>query len=152
MNISALLGPLDNLRMLPPSPPTSPQRSLRSPRRQTALRGLRLLARLIFDRLVHAQDQASGLDRRLDGVHLHEARLPDKRFHVVSPPLIVEVYTRPDIPLAMFYTKAVEDVGSVEAGVVAELTRYDLKGFCKRFDDGLLFVGHVFVGVSVEEA
>ena len=70
MSISALLGQLDDLRMLPPPSPTAPQRPLRSPRRQTALRGLRLLARFILDRLVHTQDQASGLDRRLDGIYL----------------------------------------------------------------------------------
>ena len=50
----------------------------------------------------------------------------------------------------MLDAQAVEDVGGVEAGVVAELARDDLEGFGKGFDDRLLFVGDVGVGEVVE--
>lgn len=45
-----------------------------------------------------------------------------------------------------------EDVGGVEAGVVAELPWDYLEGFGEGFDDGLLFArdGGVEVGVPVE--
>ena len=50
----------------------------------------------------------------------------------------------------MFDPEAVEDIGGVETGVVAQLTGYDFEGFGEGFYDGLLFVGDVFVGVLVE--
>lgn len=61
-----------------------------------------------------------------------------------------EIDAGPDVfVLAMFDAQAVEDVGCVEAGVVAELARNDLECFGKGFDDRLLFVGHVAVGELV---
>ena len=50
----------------------------------------------------------------------------------------------------MLDAQAVEDVGGVEAGVVAELPGDDFEGFGEGFDDGLLFVRDVLVGVFVE--
>ena len=50
----------------------------------------------------------------------------------------------------MFDPEAVEDVGSVETGIVAQLAGDDFEGFGEGFDDGLLFVGDVFVGVFME--
>ena len=50
----------------------------------------------------------------------------------------------------MFDAQAVENVSGVEAGVVAELAGDDLEGFGKGFDDGLLSVRNVLVGIFVK--
>ncbi len=54
------------------------------------------------------------------------------------------------LTLAVLDAQLGQDVGGVEAGVVAELAGDDLEGFGERFDDGLLLAGHGEVGVLVE--
>lgn len=51
---------------------------------------------------------------------------------------------------AVLDAQPVQDVGGVEAGVVAELARDDLECFGKGFDDGLLLVADGRIGVGVE--
>lgn len=87
----------------------------------------------------------------MDGIDLDQTRFPDKGLEVIPDAFVVEVDTSPDVAFAVFDTEAVEDVGGVEAGVVAQLAGDDLEGFGEGFDDGLLFVRHVFVGVAVQE-
>lgn len=52
--------------------------------------------------------------------------------------------------LAVLDAQLGEDVGGVEAGVVAELAGDDFQGFGEGFDDGLLFSGDGEVGGTVE--
>ena len=109
-----------------------------------------MLTLLIPNRLVHAQDQAAGLHRRLDGIDLDETWLPHECVHVVPHALVVEIYPRPDIAFAMLHAQPVEDVGRVEAGIVTQLTGDDLERFGKGFDDRLLPVGDVLVREPVQ--
>lgn len=103
-------------------------------------------------RLIHTHDQTPGLHGRLDRIHLHQTRLPHKRRHVIPHAFVVEVDPRPHVTFAVLHPQLGEDVGGVEAGVVAELARDDLEGFGEGFDDGLLLArdGGVEVGVAVE--
>lgn len=63
---------------------------------------------------------------------------------------MVEIDACPDVTFAMLDAEAVEDVGCVEACIVAELAGDDFERFGEGFDDGLLFVGHVSIGELVE--
>ena len=65
---------------------------------------------------------------------------------------MVKVHTRPDVALAVLHTQAVEDVGRVETGVVAQLAGHHLQGLGERLHDSLLFVGDVAVRISVHVA
>ena len=49
----------------------------------------------------------------------------------------------------MLHAQTVQDVGCIEARVIAELARDDFEGFGEGFDDGLGAVGDCFVGVAV---
>lgn len=87
----------------------------------------------------------------MNGIDLDETGFPDKGLEVIADAFVVEVDAGPDVAFAVLDAQAVEDVGGVEAGVVAQLAGDDLEGFGEGFDDGLLFVRHVFVGVAVQE-
>lgn len=50
----------------------------------------------------------------------------------------------------MLDAELVENIGGVEAGVVAELTGNDLEGLGEGLDDGLLLVGNVAIGEAVQ--
>lgn len=50
----------------------------------------------------------------------------------------------------MLHPQPVEDVGGVEAGVVAELAGDDLERLSEGFDDRLLFVRNAAIGELVE--
>ena len=86
----------------------------------------------------------------MDCIDLNQTRFPDKGFEVVPDAFVLEIDAGPDVAFAMLDAQAVEDVCGIEAGVVAELARDDFEGFGEGFNDGLLFVGNVFVGVAVE--
>lgn len=105
---------------------------------------------LLTDGLVNAQDQASCLGSSLNSIDLDETGLPHKGGHVVSDTLVLEIYTGPDIALSVLHTESVQDVGSIEAGVIAKLSGNDFEGLGKGLDDGLLLVGDLGVGVGVE--
>ena len=45
-----------------------------------------------------------------------------------------------------------QDIGRVEARIVAQLAGDDFQRFGKRFDDGLLFPGNLLVGEAVQVA
>jgi len=99
--------------------------------------------------LINAQDQTTRLDGSLDGVDFDEGGLPDESVEVVADALVVEVDAGPDVALAVLDAQPVEDVGGVEAGVVAQLARDDLERFGEGLDDGLLLVADGGVGVGV---
>lgn len=114
------------------------------------MRTLRLLARLILNRFINTQNQTASLHGGLNSINLNETRFPNKSLHVIPYTFVIEVYAGPDIALAMLDSQAVEDVCRIETGVVAELAGDDFEGFGEGFDNGLLFVGDVLVGVFVE--
>ena len=100
--------------------------------------------------LIHTQNQTSRLCRRLHGINLHQTRLPNKRLHIISHALIIEIHTRPCIPFSVLDTQLGKDVCGVEAGVVAELAGDYFEGFGEGFDYCLLFAGDGEVGGAVE--
>lgn len=104
----------------------------------------------LTDCLVNAQNQTTGLRGGENGVDLDQTWLPDKGSHVIPHALVVEIDTGPDVALSVLNTQPVEDIGGVETGIVAELSRDDLEGLCKGLDDALLLVGDFGVGVGVE--
>lgn len=106
----------------------------------------------LTDCLVHTQDQASGLNGSLDGVDLNQTGLPHESNHVITDTLVVKVDTGPDVALAVLHTQAVQNIGGIEAGVVAELAGDNLKSLGKGLDNGLLLVRHVAVGEAVQVA
>ena len=65
---------------------------------------------------------------------------------------MLEVDPYPDAfsALSVFETEAGEDVGGVEAGVVAELAGDHFEGLGEGLDNGLLFAGNGEVGGAVE--
>ena len=65
---------------------------------------------------------------------------------------MVKVHAGPDLALAVLHSQMVQDVGGVEAGVVAQLAGDDLEGFGEGLDDRLLLVVDFRVGVVVEVA
>lgn len=138
---------------LPPrhTSPPPPQSPLRRSRRQTPLRRIRLLTLLVLDCFIDRQDETCSLYCSLDGIDLDQTRFPDKGLKIIPDAFVVEVDAGPDVAFAVLDAQAVEDVGGIEAGVVAQLAGDDLEGFGEGFDDGLLFVRHVFVGVAVQE-
>lgn len=100
--------------------------------------------------LIHTQNQTRRLRRRLHGINLHQTRLPNKRLHIIPHALIIEIHTRPRIPLSVLDAQLGEDVCGVEAGVVAELAGDYFEGFGEGFYYGLLFAGDGEVGGAVE--
>ena len=106
----------------------------------------------LTDSLVNAQNQTSGLDGRLNGVNLDQARFPDKGGHVIPDAFVVKVHTSPRVALVMFHPEAVQNVRSVKACIVAQLSGDNLQSLGKRLHNGLLLVGHVSVGIPMEVA
>jgi hypothetical protein len=104
----------------------------------------------LTDGLVNAQNQATGFGSGLNGVNLDETRLPHKGGHVVSDTLVLEIDTSPDVTLSVLNTESVQDIGSVETGVIAKLSGNDLEGLGEGLDDTLLLVRDLAVGVGVE--
>ncbi len=102
------------------------------------------------DSLIDTQDQTSRLDRGLNSVDLDETRFPNESLEIIADALVVEVDAGPDVALSMLDAQTVQDVGGVEAGVVAELAGDDFEGFGEGFDDGLLLVADAAVGLVVE--
>jgi hypothetical protein len=100
--------------------------------------------------LVNAQNQATGFSSGLNGVDLDETGLPHKGSHVVSNTLVLEVDTSPDVTLSVLNTESVQDIGSVETGVVAKLSGNDLECLGKGLDDTLLLVRDLAVGEGVK--
>lgn len=131
------------------APAAAPDGPLRRARRQLARR-LRRRALLVADGLVDAQDQAAGLGGGLQGVDLDQGGLPHEALQHVGGALVLEVDAGPGVALAVLDAQLVEDVGGVEAGVVAQLARDNLQRLGKRLDDGLLLVRDVLVGVVVQ--
>jgi hypothetical protein len=86
----------------------------------------------------------------LNGVDLDETGLPHKGSHVVSNTLVLEVDTSPDVTLSVLNTESVQDIGSVETGVVAKLSGNDLECLGKGLDDTLLLVRDLAVGEGVK--
>lgn len=87
----------------------------------------------------------------MNSIDLHQAGFPHKGLEVIADAFVVKVDAGPDVAFAVLDAEAVEDVGGVEAGVVAELAGDDLEGFGEGFNDGLLFVRDVLVGIAVQE-
>lgn len=115
--------------------------------------GLGLSGLLVADGFVDAEDEAGGLDGGLDGVDLDEGGFPDEGVHHIGDALVVaggEVDAGPDAALAVLDAQLVEDVGGVEARVVAQLARDHLERLRERLDHRLLLVGDVLVGELVQ--
>lgn len=112
--------------------------------------GLWLRALLVSDGLVNAEDQAAGLGGGLEGVDLDQSRLPDEALNHVGDALILEINTGPCCALAVLHAQLVEDVGGVEASIVAQLAGNHLESLGKGLDDGLLLVLDVLVGVLMQ--
>lgn len=112
--------------------------------------GLWLRALLISDGLVDAENQAAGLGGGLEGVDLDQSRLPDKALNHVGDTFVLEINTGPGCALAVLHAQFVEDIGGVEAGIVAQLAGDDLQSLGKGLDDGLLLVLDVLVGVLMQ--
>lgn len=115
----------------------------------------------VLDGLVHGQDEACGFRRGRQGIDANDGRLPDAGAEVVGDVLVVNVYAVPHSALwperqlaprvnkwcqnsplcphlCVFGSQFVEDVGGVEAGVVAQLPGDDFKGLGVRADEQLL--------------
>jgi hypothetical protein len=136
---------------LPPRHATStaPQSALSSTWGQLT-RGLRLSTLLVADCLIDTENKTAGLGSGLESVNLDKSRLPDESLHHVGNTFILEVDTSPCLALAVLDTELVEDVGSIEASVVAKLAGNDLEGLGERLDDGLLFVRDVLISELVK--
>lgn len=114
----------------------------------------------ILDGLVHRQNEASGLCGGVQCVDLDERRLPDALLHVVGHVFVQNVNAGPllsckdscqcngvgnmieDDTLGVLLPQFVQDVRGVEAGVVAQLTRYDFKSAGDGADQHLFFAGN----------
>ena len=95
-----------------------------------------------LDRLVDAQYETGGLGGSRDRVDLDDGGLPHGRLEVVGDVLVVDVDAVPEAALGVLLTQLVEYVGGVEAGVLAQLARYDLEGARQRRYDHLLLAGN----------
>lgn len=91
-----------------------------------------------FNRLVDAQYKTRSLGRSRDRVDLDNGRLPHGGRVVVGNVLAVNVHAVPETALGVLLTQLVEYVGGIEAGVLAQLTRYDLERARQRRHDHLL--------------
>ena len=100
--------------------------------------------------LIHTQNQTTSLHSRLNSIDLDQTRLPNKRLHIISDTLIIEIYARPRIALSMLDAQLGQDVCGVETGVVAELAGDYLECFSEGFNYRLLFTGNGEVGGAVE--
>lgn len=133
-------------RHAPAAPTQSP---LGSAGREGLTRPLRRLALLVANRLIHTQDQARSLGRSRQGIDLDKGRLPHEALHHVRDALVLEVDAGPDLAPPVLDAEAVENIGGVEAGIVAQLPGNDLEGLGEALDDGLLLVRDVAVGEAV---
>lgn len=88
--------------------------------------------------LVHTQHHARRLGRTLQRIDLDQSRLPHKLLHVVGHSIILDVDSSPPLTASVEHAQLVEHVGSVNAGVVADLTGDDLERFGEGGDDELL--------------
>lgn len=128
---------------------TSSQSALGRAGRQLA-GGLWLRALLVSDGLVDAENQAAGLGGGLEGIDLDQGRLPNEALNHVGDALVLEVDTGPGGALAVLHAQLIQDVGGIEAGIVAQLAGDHLESLGKSLDDGLLLVLDVLVGVLVQ--
>jgi hypothetical protein len=87
------------------------------------------------------QQQTSGLRGSRDSVRFDDSRLPHAGLEVVRNVLVENVHTVPDAVLSVLLAQLVQDVGGVEAGIVAQLPRNHLEGLGHSADDELLLAG-----------
>lgn len=85
------------------------------------LRGVAAPALRALDRLVDRENEASRLAGRGQSVDLDDCRLPDAALQVVGDVLVVYVNAVPAFARVMLLPELVENVGRVEARVVAQL-------------------------------
>lgn len=105
---------------------------------------------MLTDGLINAQNQTTGLGSGLNGVDLDESGFPYKGGHVISDALVLEINTGPEVTLSVFNAESVQDIGSIETGIVAKLSRNDFKCLGEGLDDTLLLVRDLAVGVGVK--
>ena len=55
------------------------------------------------DGLVDAENQTARFDGGLNGINLHQTRLPHEPLEIIGHTLIVKVDACPDVPLAVFH-------------------------------------------------
>lgn len=102
-------------------------------RKQTHLITLR-----VPHRLIHTQDQRRRLDSTTQRIRLDERGFPHKLFEIITDALGLDVDAGPDVALGVLHPELVEDVGRVEAGIVADLSGDDFERFGEGADDELL--------------
>jgi hypothetical protein len=133
-----------------------------SSHRRHAHAGLALPRPRVLHRLVHGQDEARGLGGSRDRIDLHHRRLQNARGEVVGDVLAVDVDSVPSVALhcnhaniyqcqakgeiisylCVLLTKLIENVGGIEAGVIAELPWDDLESLGHGCDDELLLASN----------
>lgn len=105
---------------------------------------------MLTDGLINAQNQTTGLGSGLNGVDFDETGFPHEGGHVISDALVLEVNTGPNVTLSVFNAESVQDIGSIEASIVAKLSGNDFECLGEGLDDALLLVGDLAVGVGVK--
>eukprot|EP00047_Mylnosiga_fluctuans_P001742 m.221713 g.221713 ORF g.221713 m.221713 type:complete len:557 (-) comp10637_c0_seq1:26-1696(-) len=104
----------------------------------------------VLDRLVNGQQQNSCLSRSRQSVDLDNGRLPDSGDEVVGNILGEDVDTKPGAALRVLLAQAVQHVGRVQAGIVAQLARDHLERLGVRADQQLLLAGNC-TGIRPQE-
>lgn len=105
----------------------------------------------LTDRLIHAQDHTAGFHSRLDGIYFHQRRLPYESLHVVPHAFIIEIHTRPYVPLAMLHSELRQYIGRIKTSIITQLSWDDLQCFGERFDDCLLLPWDIRIGILMQE-
>lgn len=98
----------------------------------------------IPDGFIHTKHQTRRFRGTPDRINLHQRRFPNERLHIIPHRLPIDVHAIPylfqrGVAPGVGFAEAVEDVGRVESGVVAYLTRDDFESFGEGGEDELLF-------------
>jgi len=99
----------------------------------------RLLTLFRLDGLIDRDNHGRGLGSRFDGIDFDECGFPYEFLKVVCDTLGLDIDSSPGFAAGVTHAQFVEDVGAVEASVIAELTGDDFEGAGVSINDELLF-------------
>merc|ERR1740137_95002 len=81
----------------------------------------------VLNCLVNAEQQASGLRCRSDGISFDDGWFPNTSSEIISDILIKDIYTVPQTVTSVLLSQLIQDIGRVKPCVVAELPGDHLK-------------------------
>merc|ERR1719483_574703 len=81
----------------------------------------------VLNCLVNAEQQASGLRCRSDGISFDDGWFPNTSSEIISDILIKDIYTVPQTVTSVLLSQLIQDIGRVKPCVVAELSGDHLK-------------------------